>query len=85
MAPYDNTKDSDTMPPGYGLRDFVTLLVDLADDGVLDKKGRQQLTGGEHEKLRKHGRLLSSAVEELAQILTDGQPPHIQEYRLAGC
>jgi hypothetical protein len=81
-ARYDNRKYSATMPPGYGLRDLVAFLVKIANSGELDKKGKRRLTGLEHARLCGHGRWLSSAVEELVQILTDGQAPDAQERRL---
>jgi hypothetical protein len=65
---YDNRKYSETMPPGYGLRDFVTFLVDLANDGVLNKKGEQRLTAFERARLTGHSQLLSGAVEALLSI-----------------
>jgi hypothetical protein len=67
---YDNTEYSDTMPPGYGLRDLVAFLMDLANDGVLNKEGEQQLTEEELRKLYRHGRLLSGAVEFLVNGLS---------------
>jgi hypothetical protein len=62
------------VPTGYGLRDFVAFLVRAA-------RGNQRLTAEEHKKLRQHGRVLSDVVKELAGVLTEGQPGHVQEYR----
>jgi cysteinyl-tRNA synthetase len=73
MTGYDNTKYSTTMPPDYGLSDLVAFLVDLANDGVLNKEGKQQLTPVEHARLRGHADKLTGAIK----FLTDGQPPDV--------
>jgi hypothetical protein len=72
----------DARPGGYGLRNFVDFLVEIANEGEFDKKGKRRLTHGEHARLVGHGQLLSNAVEELARILSDQQPHHVRKRRL---
>jgi hypothetical protein len=72
----------DARPGGYGLRNFVDFLAKIANEGEFDKKGKRRLTLRERARLVGHGQLLCNTVEELARILSDHQPHHVQKRRL---
>ena len=62
------------MPIDYGLREFV---IDVTNANASDAK----LTKEERELLRRQGAMFSTAVAELIETLTKGQPDYVQEYR----
>jgi hypothetical protein len=67
------------MPPDYGVHELVAWLAKRANLGAKDKK---HYTDDERSLLDEHGDKLPDALAELTKILTDGQPAHVQEYRL---
>lgn len=63
-----NSKRS-ALPRGYGLRDFAAFLIEVANDGVSDKR----LTMKERARMRMNAKLLDDAIAELGKVLTDQQ------------
>jgi hypothetical protein len=70
MARYDNTRYSAEMPPGYGPRDLLKLLIDTARDGDADEKLHNS---EERWRLFRHRELLASAMAQLTAPHSIGQ------------
>jgi hypothetical protein len=66
------------IPHGYGLREFIAFLVEIAREGASDPR----LSDKERAKLNRHSGLLAASVDALTKPPQDGEPSREREIML---